>query len=123
MDLHRGFGNHSQSSLTADAEMIDIDAVRGLWNNSRRQYPCRRDHPQRHYHIFNLAVLIDLRSLTADAEMIDIDAVRGLWNNSRRQYPCRRDHPQRNYHIFNLAVLIALHPCGTGGYPNAEGRV
>src|ERR1700683_2785109 len=60
--FHRGFCNDSQSSLTADAQMIDIDTVRGLGHNSRRQNAYWRDHPQCNYHIFDLAVLIALHS-------------------------------------------------------------
>src|ERR1700752_2957903 len=62
MNSHRGFCNDSQSSLTADAQMIDIDTVRGLGHNSRRQNAYWRDHPQRYYHIFDLAVLVALHS-------------------------------------------------------------
>ena len=62
MHSHRRFRNHSQSSLTADAQMIDIDAVRGLGHGSRRQHTQRRDHSQRDYHILDLAVLVALHS-------------------------------------------------------------
>src|SRR5271156_2639005 len=62
MNSHGRFSNHSQSSLTADAQMIDIDAVRGFGYDSRRQHAYRSDHPQRNYHVLDLAVLIALHS-------------------------------------------------------------
>src|SRR5208283_5412277 len=62
MNSHGGFGNDSQSSLTADAQMIDVDTVRGLGHDSRRQHANWRDHAQRNYHVLDLAVLIALHS-------------------------------------------------------------
>src|SRR5580658_8133904 len=62
MNSHRGFGDHSQGTLAADTEMIDVDTVRRLGHDSRRQYACGRDHAQRNDHVLDLAVLIALHT-------------------------------------------------------------
>src|SRR5271154_1959762 len=62
MNSHCGFGDDSQSSLAANAYMVDVDAVRGLGHDSCRKHPCRGNHTQRDDHVLNLAVLVALHS-------------------------------------------------------------
>ena len=62
MDAHGGLGDDAQSSFTSDAEVVDIDTVRGLGNNTRLQYSFWSHHTYCDHHILDLAVFIALHT-------------------------------------------------------------
>ena len=87
VDSHGGFGDDAQRPLTANAEVIYIDAVGGLRHGARRQHAIGGHHAQSDHHILDFAVLVALHSCRPRGNPTSQGGVQKRVGEMAKRYP------------------------------------